>query len=95
MNQLAVSLAGHDKNSIYAIVSESDEAVCLADGRTKTLEKPKKKNPKHIRRIVHLPDGIREELGKVTQNSDLVHVLRLYQACLEERDTVNERRGKR
>ena len=43
MNQLAVSLAGHDKEHIYAIVREEGDLVCLADGETTTLEKPKKK----------------------------------------------------
>ena len=85
MNQLAVSLAGHDKGSIYVILSEDDSMVCLADGKTKTLKRPKKKNPKHIRRIVHLPEEIKEELKKACQDSDLVHVLRLYQAMQNEK----------
>ena len=85
MNQLAVSLAGHDKNRVYAIVSENDEEVILADGRTRTLEKPKKKNPKHIRRIAHLPEEITKALGTVSRDSDLVHVLRLYQTYQKEK----------
>ena len=84
MNQLAVSLAGHDKNSVYAIVGEENGMVCLADGKAKKLDRPKKKNPKHIRRIVHLPEEVEEELARVSQDSDLVHVLRLYQAYQKE-----------
>ena len=85
MNQLAVSLAGHDKGVIYAVVSEGNGMVHLADGRIRTLEKPKKKNQKHIRRIVHLPEEIEEELVKVSRDSDLVHVLRLYQTFQKEK----------
>lgn len=85
MNQLAVSLAGHDKNSIYAVVAEEGSMVLLADGRTRTLEKPKKKNQKHIRRIGNLPNEVREKLQRVSQNSDLVHVLKLYQDLQKEK----------
>ena len=84
MNQLAVSLAGHDKNRVYAVVSENDETVILADGRIRTLEKPKKKNPRHIRRIAHLPEEIVKALEDVSRDSDLVHVLRLYQTYRKE-----------
>ena len=85
MNQLAVSLAGHDKDSVYAVVAEEGSMVLLADGRARTLEKPKKKNQKHIRRIGNLPNDVREKLQRVSQNSDLVHVLKLYQDLQKEK----------
>ena len=85
MNRLAVSLAGHDKDSVYAVVAEEGSMVLLADGRTRTLEKPKKKNQKHIRRIGNLPNEVREKLQRVSQNSDLVHVLKLYQDLQKEK----------
>ena len=85
MNQPAVSLAGHDKDSVYAVVAEEGSMVLLADGRTRTLEKPKKKNQKHIRRIGNLPNEVREKLQRVSQNSDLVHVLKLYQDLQKEK----------
>ena len=80
MNQLAVSLAGHDKGCIYAIIKEDETTVFLADGSARRLEKPKKKNLKHIRRIVRLPAAVSGELEKVSNNSDLVHVRRMYRA---------------
>ena len=40
----AISKAGHDKGNIYVIVREDNEYVYVADGVSKTLEKPKKKN---------------------------------------------------
>ena len=85
MNQLVVSLAGHDKDSVYAVVAEEGSMVLLADGRTRTLEKTKKKNQKHIRRIGNLPNEVREKLQRVSQNSDLVHVLKLYQDLQKEK----------
>ena len=50
--KFATSKAGHDKSKIYVIIKEETEYVYLADGIYKTLEKPKKKNKKHIQ-IIH------------------------------------------
>lgn len=87
MNELAASLAGHDKGHIYAIVRREEEMVYLADGRGKTLDKPKKKNQRHIRKISDLSAQVLQALGDVRQDSDLVHALRLYhQSCRTVQD---------
>lgn len=48
---LASSKAGHDQKNIYVIIDEDDEYVYLADGRNRTVDRPKKKNRKHIQVI--------------------------------------------
>ena len=45
---LVCSLAGHDKGTYYIIVREDAHYVYLADGRTKTAVKPKRKKRKHV-----------------------------------------------
>lgn len=50
----AGSKAGHDKGDIYVIIREEPEYVYLVDGKLRTLDKPKKKNKKHIQ-IVKKP----------------------------------------
>ena len=42
--QMARSDAGHDRGKLYVILEVVGEAVLLADGIHKTIEKPKKKN---------------------------------------------------
>ena len=79
MEKLAMSLAGHDKGHVYAVVKEEEGWVYLADGRGRTLEKPKRKNVRHVQMILHLPEEIGNLLGCAERDSDLVHVLRLYQ----------------
>lgn len=54
---LAASKAGHDKSEIYVIIKEETEYIYLVDGKTRTLEKPKKKNKKHIQVIKKCPDA--------------------------------------
>lgn len=51
VGQLAVSRAGHDKDTLYLIVREEETCVYLADGILKTYASPKKKNKKHIQPI--------------------------------------------
>lgn len=48
IGNIAVSMAGHDKGSVYVIVKEDAEYVYLCDGNLKLLGKPKKKSRKHV-----------------------------------------------
>ncbi|MEE0841239.1 MAG: KOW domain-containing RNA-binding protein [Acutalibacteraceae bacterium] len=42
------SCAGRDKNSLLAVVGEDEGAVFVVDGKARPIERPKKKNIKHI-----------------------------------------------
>lgn len=68
---LAISKAGHDKNQIFYIIEENNEYVYLADGKCRTLEKPKKKKKKHIQII-------KEQQTKLTTNEEIKRILKLY-----------------
>lgn len=45
---LCISMAGHDKGTVYVIIGCEDK-VFLADGKYKKISSPKKKNPAHIK----------------------------------------------
>ncbi len=64
VGMLAKSLAGHDKNNIYYIHSVEGESVYLIDGSLRTLEKPKRKNSKHIQ-VIH---NIEETANFIVEN---------------------------
>ena len=51
IGKLAVSRAGHDRENTYVIIDEEGEYVYLADGQTRTVDRPKRKNKKHIQVI--------------------------------------------
>ena len=53
----ARSLAGHDKDRGYVIVREEEDSVYLADGRLRTVARPKRKNKKHVQPIQRQFDG--------------------------------------
>lgn len=44
------SQAGHDQNRFYILVAISGEYGFIADGKRRKIEKPKKKNLRHLKR---------------------------------------------
>ena len=48
---LAKSKAGHDFDNVYVIVDSDESYVYLADGKIRTLDRPKKKKKKHVQLI--------------------------------------------
>ena len=76
---LVRSLMGHDAGNIYIIIEESADTVAVANGRQKTLAKPKNKKKKHVQLIKYKPEGIEAKLneGRLT-DADLVFAIRTY-----------------
>lgn len=77
---LAVSRAGHDKDTLYVVWDVQDEYVWLVDGRLKPLDKPKKKKKKHIQIIYTIPENLQEKLlqKETIQNEDIKRAIKTY-----------------
>ena len=73
VGMLAKSKAGHDKDNVYVIIAMDDSYVYLADGRVKTVDKPKKKKYKHIQIIRKINEDI-----PVTDDVAIKRILKLY-----------------
>lgn len=77
----AVSKAGHDKNEIFIILWEDTEYVYLTDGAKRPVEKPKRKNKRHVQII---KKGIDEQLcqtlraQKPVKNEEVKRAIKLY-----------------
>lgn len=56
--EFAIVKAGHDRGKIYLIHHEEGEFVYLVNGDNRIIEKPKKKNRRHIQIIKHYPEEI-------------------------------------
>ena len=46
--RVVCSLAGRDKGSLLAVISEANGYILVADGKARPLNRPKRKNPKHL-----------------------------------------------
>ena len=44
----ARSLAGHDKGRLYVVLEAEGDSVLVADGKYRTLDRPKRKKRKHL-----------------------------------------------
>lgn len=81
----AVSKAGHDCNEIYVIINVDSEYVYLADGKFKTVDKPKKKKNKHVQIINNIDQAIELKLSqnKLLINEDIKRAIKLYKNDLK------------
>ena len=49
VNQVVISNAGRDKNKAMVIVEKTENYLLVCDGKERRLERPKRKNPKHLK----------------------------------------------
>ncbi len=67
IGRVVISAQGHDKGRWFLVVGLADERyVLIADGDTRKLEKPKKKQVKHLRTE---PVIAQEALGEITAHA--------------------------
>ena len=77
---LAKSKAGHDRNQIYVIINEENDFYILANGTTKTIEKPKKKKKIHLQLIKNIPSEVLAEVlpeAEANQSLDDIKIKRI------------------
>lgn len=77
---LVRSLAGRDMGSCYVVLAvEGDRFVAVANGAVRPVERPKRKNPKHLIAIgsVGEPLRVRLEQGERISNVDIQYALRV------------------
>lgn len=82
IGQLAISDAGHDRGKLYMIFKVEGESVWLVDGVNKTIEKPKRKNICHVRRMNYIDPEIDARLnGKSPLNNEnILEAIQRYEA---------------
>ena len=75
-----LATAGRDKGSLFVAVGSSGGFVMIADGRKRKLERPKRKNPKHIS-----PVGEPVDVGELT-NKKLRRLIHQYLTHADDDD---------
>ena len=72
-SSLVVSKAGRDQGQLFYVIDEDEQYVYLADGKSRRLEKPKRKKRKHIEQIPRTESRIAEKIrnGEKVLNSEL------------------------
>ena len=72
-SSLIVSKAGRDQGQLFYVIDADEQYVYLADGKSRRLEKPKRKKRKHIEQIPRTESRIAEKIrnGDKVLNSEL------------------------
>ena len=72
-SSLVVSKAGRDQGQLFYVVDTDEQYVYLADGKSRRLEKPKRKKRKHMEQIPRTESRIAEKIrnGEKVLNSEL------------------------
>ena len=72
-SSLIVSKAGRDQGQLFYVIDADEQYVYLADGKSRRLEKPKRKKRKHIEQIPRTESRIAEKIrnGEKVLNSEL------------------------
>ena len=83
--EFAKSLSGHDKNQYYFVLKKEGEFLLLVNGTNRPLEKPKKKNEKHIQIIKKLPVEIEQILTTEQSNLTIKKAIQNYEKLVNQK----------
>ena len=76
----ARSLAGHDKEELYIIISVQGEYVYLSDGTRRPLNKQKRKNKKHLQAMEARNEDLEKKFleGRPVRDEEIAGLIRAY-----------------
>lgn len=79
-SDIVVSLAGRDKGGLFYVLETDGTYALLADGKTRKLERPKRKKLKHIRFAARTESRVAEKIrsGDPVLNSELRRDLAIF-----------------
>ena len=82
IGQVVYSKSGRDKGGAFVVVGIEKDVIYIADGRTRPLSKPKKKNIKHIQRVNDIDFDIKRKIEnkEYILDSDLRSSLKKYKS---------------
>lgn len=72
-SDVVLSVAGHDKGMLFYVIDTDGVYVSLANGKERTVEKPKRKKMKHVRKLPRENSSLTEKIrsGEPLLNSEL------------------------
>lgn len=80
IGEFVKSKAGHDKDEIFIIIKIEDEYVYLVDGKSRILDRPKKKKIKHIQIINQIDEELQLKIDTnlILRDEDIKRAVKIY-----------------
>ena len=84
ISDVVVSTAGHDAGELFYCVGTEGSVAWLVNGKDRPLEKPKRKNTKHVSKVLRAETRVAQKLssGDKVLNSELRRDLAYHAASL-------------
>ena len=70
---VVISMAGRDAGKMFYVIDADETYLTLVNGKDRSLEKPKKKKRKHVKKVLRSETRVAEKLraGDKVLNSEL------------------------
>ena len=83
---VVMSTAGRDQGKLFYVIGTDPVYLTLANGKDRTLEKPKRKKRKHIQKVLRSETRVAEKLrnGDKVLNSELRRDLAYFSRDMQE-----------
>lgn len=92
LGQVVSSRAGRDRGRLFIVVSLNDDrTVCVADGETRTIDRAKRKNLRHLTVHPHVAHELGDRLASGERPSD--NELRLFLRALKDAGVAQPKEG--
>ncbi len=80
IGDIVKSLSGHDKNRLFIVVSiDKNGYLAIIDGRYRTRDNPKIKNPKHLIKVANDLSIIDKINSKQSTDTEIYKKIKVYQ----------------
>ena len=84
VGDIVISLSGHDKNQPFIVTSIDKNGYCaIIDGRYRLKDKPKYKNPKHLKIVAHDEKVLNKVLSPLSTNAEIYKMIKVYKNVKE------------
>ena len=73
ISDVVVSTAGRDQGELFYVIGEEPLYLLLANGKDRSLDKPKRKKRKHVQKVLRSETRVAEKIrsGNKVLNSEL------------------------
>ena len=79
VGDIVKSLSGHDKNRLFVVTGiDKNGYLAIIDGRYRTMDKPKSKNPKHLIKVGHDDEIIKKVNSSIATNAEIYKMIKVY-----------------
>ena len=80
VGQVVYSKCGHDKGKPFIVTEIEEDFLYLTDGKSRKMDKPKKKKTKHVQITNYYDDELKTKIenGEYLLDADFVKALKKY-----------------